>query len=67
MRMTLLSTMSNTRETLEVSDQTLERKRRECNIKRKRNQMIELTKSSIEGTTNKVGTRLRYGWPKYSP
>ena len=64
MRMILLSAMGNTRETLEISDQTLERKRRECNKNRKRNQKIGLTKSSIEGTTNKAGTRLRYGWPE---
>jgi len=64
MRMALLSTMGNTRETLEVSDRTLERKRRECNENRKRNQKNGLTKSSIEGTANKVGTKLRYRWPE---
>jgi len=65
--MILLSTMGNTRKTLEVSNQTLERKRREYNENRKRNQKIGLTKSSIEGTANKVETRLRYRWPECNP
>jgi len=41
-RMTLLSTMSNTGETLEVSDWTLERKRTKYNKNRRRNQRMDL-------------------------
>jgi len=37
-KMILLSTISNTGETLEVSNQTLERKRTEYNENRRRNQ-----------------------------